>query len=212
MKIAMIHGSPKLGNSNSDYLLQKLEPLVCSGNEIFHYQLNKKPLADSQYRELCQMDTLVLAFPLYIDAIPSHLFRMLVALEEYLKLEPKKELYVYAIINNGFYEGVQNHLAQEILQNWCLRAGIQFGQAICHGAGEMLGEVKQVPLGHGPLKNLGDAINSLAQNIQTRTQADSVFVSPNFPRPAWKFMATHTFWNATAKKNGLKTGDILRRL
>ncbi|MDP4152237.1 MAG: hypothetical protein Q8865_02190 [Bacillota bacterium] len=212
MKIALINGSPKPSKSNSEFMLQKLEPLILTGNEIFHYQLNRKPLSEVQYCELCRMDALVFAFPLYIDAIPSHLFRMLVELEKRMKAERKKDIFVYALINNGFFEGKQNCVALEILQNWCLRSDLRFGQGVCHGAGEMIGSLQQVPLGHGPLKNLGAAMNSLADNIQSRSCGESLFISPNFPRFVWRFTATHTFWNATAKKNGLKTYEILRRL
>ena len=158
------------------------------------------------------MDVLILAFPLYIDALPSHLFRMIIDLEAYLKSEPNKDLYVYALVNNGFYEGHQSHIAFDILQNWCVRCGIHFGYGIGQGAGEMLDSLEKVPLGHGPLKNLGVHINHLAENIQAKRTEPAVLFSPNFPRFAWKFMATHFFWNTTAKKNGLTKKDILKQL
>ncbi|WP_234414206.1 NAD(P)H-dependent oxidoreductase [Paenibacillus sp. CAA11] len=37
--------------------------------------MNAKPLKPEQYRELNEADVIVLAFPLYFDAIPSHLLR-----------------------------------------------------------------------------------------------------------------------------------------
>lgn len=211
MKIAMINGSPKLGKSNSVTMLKLLETKLNIGNEIMHYSMNKQPLTDEQYRALCRMDVLVFAFPLYIDAIPSHLFRMLVTLERYLKTERKQEIYVYAIINNGFYEGKQNHIALDILKNWCERSGLHFGQGIGQGAGEMMEFIENVPLGHGPLKNLGRAINSLADHILTRGTGENILFSPNFPRFGWKFTGTHGFWNVNAKKNGLAKQDIFRR-
>ena len=56
-------------------------------------------------------------------------------LEEHLKAECKKDISVYAIINNGFFKGRQNCVALEILENWCLRSGLNFGQGMCPGAG-----------------------------------------------------------------------------
>ncbi|MBW4082014.1 NAD(P)H-dependent oxidoreductase [Paenibacillus sp. S150] len=212
MKIAMINGSPKPANSNSAIMLRTLDPLVSAGNELTYYNLNKKPLTPEQYSELCRMDTLVIAFPLYVDGIPSHLFRMLAALEEHLKAERGQEIYVYAIINNGFFEGRQNHIALDILNHWCIRAGLHFGQGIGQGAGEMMGFLEKVPPGQGPLKNLGKAMQSLADNIQARSTGEAMLFSPNFPRFAWRFSATHSFWNAAAKKNGLKKKDLLRKL
>lgn len=212
MKIAMINGSPKIGKSNSGFFLKILEPMISAGHEISHFNINKKPLAHEQYSELCRMDTLIFAFPLYIDAIPTHLFKMLIVLEEYLETEPEKEIYVYAIINNGFYEGQQNRIAIEILQNWCLRSGLHFGQGIGQGAGEMMNFIEKVPLGHGPLKNLGKAMESLANSINSRTDGETMLFSPNYPRLGWKLMGTYFFWNAMAKKNGLRKKDIMQRL
>lgn len=198
--------------SNSSLMLQVLEPLINAGNEITHYNISKKPLAKEQCIELCKMDTLIIAFPLYIDAIPSHLFRMLVTLEEYMKTEREKDIYVYAIVNNGFFEGQQNHVALEIVKNWCIRCGLHFGQGIGQGAGEMMDFIENVPLGHGPLKNLGRNMEILADNINLRRMGSYILFSPNFPRFAWRFSATHFFWNKTAKKNGLRKKEIMRRL
>lgn len=211
MKVAMINGSPKPGKSNTAFLLNSLEALISSGNELTHYHIIKNPPSEEAFRQLCQMDALVLAFPLYIDAIPSHLFRLLVELEEHMKAKHKNEIYVYAITNNGFYEGRQNHIAFEILKNWCQRSGLRFGQGLGHGAGEMLASNDKIPLGHGPLKNLGKAMNILANNINSKSSGELMLVNPNFPRFAWQFAGTHFFWNAEAKKNGLKKKDILRR-
>lgn len=212
MKIAIINGSPKAKGSTSSFLIKKMEPMISSENTLVHYNISKKPLTEEQYKELCQMDTLLFAFPLYIDAIPAHLFRMLVTLEEYMKTNRQKTIYVYALINNGFYEGRQNNIAVRLLKNWCLRAGLEFGQGIGQGAGEMMNFVEKVPVGHGPLKNMGNSLKCLADNINSRSTGEAIFFSPNFPRFLWKFNGTHFFWNSTAKSNGLKKKDILKRL
>jgi len=212
MKIAMVNGSPKAGKSNSGILLAALEPLIAAGNELVSYRVNHKPLTPEQVQELCRVDALVLAFPLYIDAIPSQLLRMMVELEACRQQDHTKNIRVYALINNGFYEGRQNHLAVDILRNWCARCGFSFGMAIGQGAGEMLGSLEKVPIGHGPLKNLGKAMERLAFAILNGTGGETLYLQPNFPRIAWRLAAVHGFWHSAAKKNGLKKKDLLRRL
>lgn len=215
MKIAMINGSPKLGQSNSGAAIKMFEPFLDDRHEVIHYNLSKQALSARQYEELCGMDALILAFPLYIDAVPSHLFRMMVELETYLQQRPRTDLYVYAIINNGFYEGRQNHVAAKIIKNWCARAGLSFGMAIGQGAGEMLGYMEKVPVGHGPVKNIGKAMEQLAQSIANREQDEKqgevLLFNPNYPRFAWEMAANYGFWHPQARKNGLKRRDLLKR-
>lgn len=210
MKIALINGSPRFGKSNSGSLLGRLEPLLGEGHEISRYSLNKGRLLPEEYQRICGSDALVFAFPLYIDAIPSNMFRVLVELERRLKAETHGGIRVYAIANNGFFEGIQNHIAFRILENWCARAGVTYGQGIGQGAGEMVGELENVPLGKGPNKNLGFALRALAGSIAGGTSGETAFISPNFPRFAWKAMGTLD-WQSTAKKNGLKKRDLLAR-
>jgi hypothetical protein len=138
---------------------------------------------------------------------------MMVQLEDYSKNNTmQKQIYVYIIANNGFYEGKQNKIALEIMKNWCDKTGFIYGQGIGNGAGEMLPYIKNVPLGHGPLKNLGKALDEVIKNMQNKQEGENIYLSPNFPYSAWKFMATNVFWNAQAKKNGITKRDIVRRV
>ncbi|HAW69762.1 MAG TPA: hypothetical protein DHD79_09105, partial [Firmicutes bacterium] len=81
--------------------------------------------------ELAACDTLVFAFPLYVDGIPSHLLSCLSQMEGYLKPLASKEMRVYAIVNCGFYEGRQNQHALDMMQNWCAKTRLIWG----HGLG-----------------------------------------------------------------------------
>ncbi|MHA6528833.1 hypothetical protein [Paenibacillus sp. BAC0078] len=210
MKISLINGSPKGGPSNSGFLLEKLKPLISEDNELSFYRVNAKQLKYEQYREINNADVMVLAFPLYFDAIPSHLLRMMVELENYRQNEQgNPNLIVYALINNGFYEGHQCTIAVDIVSNWCIRCSFRFGMAVGHGAGEML-NIK-VPLGKGPLKNLGTAMTQLSTAILTQSSAKSLFIQPNFPRILWRLSATYFFWHRKAKENGLRPKDLRKQ-
>ncbi len=208
MKICIINGSPKVKESISDFLSDSLEKLINKESTISKYKVSKHILTLEMYDAICDCDALVFVFPVYIDAIPSHLLRVLIELQDYLKGKSRKKTVVYTIINCGFYEGEQTHIAAEMMENWCRKTGLIWGQSIGIGAGEMLGATKRVPLRHGPNANLGKALKIISNNILKLQSGDTVFISPNFPRFAWKICSTVLVWHPRAKANGLKLKDI----
>lgn len=208
MKVAMINGSPKAQNSNSGYLLELLQARLPKDWEFTTY----KPIKPSEYTltlaEVPRRDILVISFPLYVDSLPSHLLKLLTELEAAFKANPpQKPVHVYVMINCGFFEGHQNAIAAEIVKHWAHRAGLVWGRVLMTGAGEMLGQTKNVPMGHGPNKNIHKALNSLAVSITTYESGEDICINPNFPRPLFIFMANR-MWGFMIKKNGLKRKDL----
>lgn len=92
MEIVIINGSPKLGHSTSGLLIKNLISKISNGN--------KETLTEKQFKKVRNSDMLILAFPLYIDSIPSHLLKLLVELEK--RNFATKDIMVYCIVNNGF--------------------------------------------------------------------------------------------------------------
>jgi multimeric flavodoxin WrbA len=211
MKIVMINGSQKTGESNSGILLRELKNCIKGDYDIFSYTLGSKRFAPEIYDEIITGDVMVMAFPLYVDSIPSNVLGMLIELEDFAKGRNAKDLVMYAIINNGFYEGKQTHIAFEIIQNWCEHAGIGFGGGIGQGAGEMLGATKNTPISKGPFNNLGRELALLAEKMAAKGAFGIKYLSPYFPRFLWRFMANHAFWQPMAHKNNLKKTDITSR-
>lgn len=211
MKIALISGSPKIKNSASDYILQELKAFLRQqDNMIIEYYFRKPQLSIKEIENLVECDTLVFAFPLYVDGIPSHLLNGLVKLEKTFQDIKNKEIKVYSLVNCGFYEGHQNKLAIEIMENWSIKARLQWGQGIGIGAGGMLPSLKKVPIGQGPKKNLEKALKQIANNILTSTSEENIFITANFPRVAYKF-AAQMGWRQSVKGNGLKRKDLFLR-
>jgi hypothetical protein len=66
----------------------------------------------------------------------------------------------------------------------------------------MLASIKNVPIGHGPKKNLGKAFKQLAGNILKCTSEENIFVTANFPRVLYK-LAAEMGWRQSIKANGL---------
>lgn len=205
MKICIINGSPKTNKSTSELLIGYLIPFI-KENEIITYNVCEINLSKAQFSRIQSSEILIFAFPLYIDSINSALLRMLIELQN--RGFRNKNINVYCIINNGFYEGLQNHVAADIMQNWCKATGLTYGQTLGIGAGEMLPFFKDIPLGHGPNKNLGIAFQKLSQNILSLNQEEDLFISPNYPRFLWKIQASLCVWYPRAKKNGLNRKEL----
>ena len=212
MKISIINGSQKTGESNTGILLNELNSLFEKGNAINHYLLGTKQFAPETYNEIASSDVIIIGFPLYTDSIPSNTLKMLIELENYLNKKPQRETVVYTIINNGFYEGKQTHIAFEIMENWCRRSGVIFGGGIGQGAGEMIGATKNIPLCKGPFRNLGRELKSLVKKIELKEFFGITYLSPYFPKFLWRFMAVHTFWHPLAHKNKLTKKDIVNKI
>ncbi len=210
MKIMMIDGSPKVSKSNSEYFLNILSDFIES-KDIVKYKLSKKVDYEDIIKEINTIDTLVFAFPLYVDSLPSHVLEFLIMLEENFK-DNLKGVNVYVIANCGFYEGKQNKIALNIMKCWCKKMNIKWAQGIGIGAGEMMGGLRNVPMGKGPNTNLGLALDNLAKNINENKSGDDIFTTPSmFPRFAFR-LAANRFWISKANRNGLKKRDSNERI
>lgn len=211
MKIAFINGSPKIKDSASGCILQELKALLeQNSNIISEYCFRKPQLSIKEMEQLAEYNVLIFAFPLYVDGIPSHLLNCLIQLEMIFANIKEKDVIVYSLVNCGFYEGHQNKLAIEMMENWCTKAGIKWGQGIGIGAGGMIPGLKSVAIGHGPKKSLEKALKELADNILKGTSEENIFITVNFPRVLYK-LAAEMGWRQSIKANGLKRKDLFIR-
>ena len=208
MKLTIVNGSPRHGKSNSGLLIELLLQFIQEKNEVNITHVENYKSVDKYIDEIVKADMLVFAFPLYVDSIPSHILYLMERISENHR---NNNLIIYVIMNNGFYEGKQNHIAIQQMKLWCCDNGFVWGQGIGCGAGEMLPFLKKVPLGHGPTKNLGDALEAFAININRRGTGEELYINPNWPRFMWKYQANRMYWIPKAKKNGLKKKDIFKK-
>ena len=204
-KIALINASPKASGSASALLLNELQSHLSGQLTPLRIPLR----TDLEALSCLQgQDALVFALPLYVDGLPSHLVRCLTELEPRLRGETAT---VYGIVNCGFFEGRQNRIALELLQNWCTQTGLRWGAGLGVGGGGMLSALTGVPAGHGPRKNVSEALTALAADLSALRQAENRFVSPNFPRRLYILIAQAS-WRKQLVRNGGKRRDLARRL
>lgn len=207
MNIAFINGSPKVKGSASQAILNDLKTFL-SSQTISEVHFNKPKVTAEQLETLKKCDALVFSFPLYVDSVPSNLLACLIILEKELKSLP---ITVYALCNNGFYEGIQNRHALSVIKNWSVKTKLVWGQGVGVGCGGMMTGLANVPVGKGPKKNIGIAFNVFSDNIKEKKTGENIYVNANFPRFLYKLMA-HFGWKQEIKKNGKSVKDLYRKL
>ena len=208
MKIGIINGSPRGGKSNSEILIKYLCSLL-EGHKINKYYSFYWKMNSEIKSEIYNADVLIFAFPLYVDSIPSHLLDTIVKFGEEKIINSKTK--IYCIVNNGFFEGKQNQLAILQMKNWCEKIGAEWGQGVGIGAGEILSYLEKVPLGKGPLKNLGKVLEQFTNNIKTLKSGNEIYVNPNWSRLLYWTQGTVS-WIIKSRKNGLKIRDLFRKI
>lgn len=199
MNIVLFDGSPKETDSTSAYLLKTLEADMLAQGHTLQWEEARSRDVDVFQNAVLACDALVLAFPLYVDSIPSHLLRVLEAMQPRLA-QAARHTKVYAILNNGFFEARQNHIALSMIKLWCEKSGLTWGQGLAAGGGGM---AQAAPMGYGPSKNMGKALNKLLAAILSGESGEDIYTEPNFPRRLYIFSA-HMGWRLQAKANGVK--------
>lgn len=238
MKITLINGSPKRRESASQRLLQGLSQMlqkvqadVCGqqgkqGQEVqeaagkadtvelleLHF-CTGRDLTPEALQALEQADRLVFACPLYVDGIPSQLLEILCQLEQ-RKAGTRKggnSAFVYAIMNSGFIEGIQNANALEQWALWAPKAGFQWGCGLGFGGGGALSQMNSIPLGVGPKKSLGEALEQLARNVLAGGAMENLFTSVDISREEYQTVA-EAGWRTAAAKRGVSEEELSLRL
>lgn len=203
---ALINGSPKHGGSASGTLLDILKGHM--GTEPAETGLHGPEPGPEALGIMAGADVWVIAFPLYVDGVPSHLLACLTGLEQ---LAREKRPKVYAVVNCGFYEGRQNRLALEIIENFCAKSGCQWCGGVGTGGGGALSSLPRLPDGKGPMGPVDAALRELAGNIESGSRQDNRYVTVGIPRLMYR-IAGEMGWRKQIKDNGLKARDLNKRI
>jgi len=143
MNILYINASPKRFFSASQYFLDllRIQTTSCKTTML---KLSGPAMYDEIFSHFENLDALVIAMPVYVDSVPSHVLRFLEETEQFLK-ENNYKFKVYIIANCGFYEGRQCKHLLNIMQIFCKQAGLIWGGGLGIGAGEMLSVIRLTP-------------------------------------------------------------------
>lgn len=134
-KTVLINCSPKRKLSVSGFLMKCTGVLIRGKKEYLHLRTP----ADRQaiLQALKDAGKVVFVTPLYVDSVPSHMIPFLREMEDYCR-ENGLRLKVYVIANNGFIEGKQNEPLMQVMENFCVRSGLEWCGGIGIGGGVML--------------------------------------------------------------------------
>jgi hypothetical protein len=154
-------------------------------------------------------DAVVLAFPLYVDSLPSHMIRFLEDVEAArVDSSPAaaRPAYFYFIVNNGFFEPRQCRLAVAMAREFCAGAGFSWGGSLSVGGGPML---NFAPVGEGAMSSAGDALRELAGAIRRGDGCGDILTMPDCPVEVY-IESAHKGWEKAIIRRGGAVEDLYR--
>ena len=224
MRVLLVNGSPKAKDSASDLILKAIKGRLGEGHSYTEIQARGGRSADE---DCLGQDIILLAFPLYVDALPSGLLEWLISFEALLgaanpigRAGPMAA--VFAICNCGFYEGEQTESALRIVANFASRCGLAWGGGLGIGTGGMIEAVAGVPDQVWIKREVSGGLSSIAHEMGTwegvgkasqghlSFGASVRYLTHGLPRGLYLFSA-HAGWRKMAKANGLRGGDLRAR-
>lgn len=208
----LLVGSAKRPSSTSeslgDYLLERLAERRVATRKLLIY---RSLASEEGHRELLaatdSADILILAFPLYVDSLPSLVIRTLESLARHRwASSPARAQRLVSIVNCGFPEAHHNDTALAICRRFAKEAGYQWGGGLALGGGEAingqsLSKVKFVA--RNVVKALDQAAESLARGGAIPQGAVALMAKPLVPNWTYVWLGERGWWQR-AKKHGVQ--------
>lgn len=208
-KVLLLVGSPKARSTSAslgDHFLGLMQQRGLSADTL---HITSILLTADGTRALLSAadgaDIIVLAFPLYVDSLPSPLVRALELLAEHRKGMEKPPLQrLLAISNCGFPEARHNDTALAQCRIFCRDAGIEWIGGLGLGGGGMIGGL--------PLAKRGRAVRSVIASLELAAKAlttdtpmpeEAVSLMARPLVPVWLYLFIgHSGWRRQARKFG----------
>jgi len=224
----LIVGSPKIKNRSTSGILGEylLEVIKSAGWKTEMLTLKGSLNREKGQAELCsavdRSGLIILAFPLYIDALPYLVTKAFEVIAKHKKTsQVKKPQCIFTLINNGFPESHQNALALAICRCFADQCSISWAGSLAMGAGEALGggqDLAQAKRSGPPVKHViqaldragaalvkGSAVPLDAQRLISKTPIPAV------PFGIWRWMFTklgEKWWIQQAAENDVRKQNM----
>lgn len=194
----LISGSPKPHSSNSLYFLK----LISSNLDTYKLFELKKNKYEEILDSINLSDTVIFAFPLYVDSPTSITLNFLdYIIDNNIKLDSKL---IYLVINCGFREGKHNITAVNIMKRWCEKVGATYGCSILIGAGEIVGKENYKFISSKALKK----IKQFADTIKSKQKDKDIITTMDLINNRLYCCLANLCWNKSGKINNLSNSDL----
>ena len=227
----LIVGSPKTKSPSTSSVLggYVLERLGERGWETESLTLRAGLLQERGKQDLVssvdRADLLLLALPLYVDALPFLVTRALEVIAVHRRVtHPGLPLRLSVLLNNGFPEAHQNTLALAIGNLFSVQSGMRWAGGLAMGAGEALSSGQSLTSKNRsgpPIKHVIQALDMTAAYLAEGQPLPSEAVAmiarspiPLLPFAAWRWIfvkaGTRRF-ERQAAANGISKENMLAR-
>ena len=207
MKITIYNGSPKMKKSNTDQLLSHFIKGFCSieGNTAtVHYLANKKE-RDKQIEDFESEELIIIAMPLYCDAMPSIVKDFIEALPDNTQNSNRK---LGFIIQAGFQESYQSSFLKAYLDTIPKYIPCQYLGTVIKGGVDALNS-QPAFIANSVYKNVETLGKDLAINSVFNRKIINLFAKPYkyskfelFLFKAFFSKIAENYWNKQLKANG----------
>ncbi len=172
---------------------QRLKPAIWKGNG-----------GNELLGAIDRSDLLVLAFPLYVDGLPSLVIRGLESIALHRSTQENHHpLGLVAIVNCGFPEVHQNATALAICRRFAREANIQWMGGLAMGAGGVVdGQSIEKPALRSVARGLELAANAISQGEPVPQEAVELMARPIMPGWAYTIICQVSWW-VMGLKNGV---------
>lgn len=212
-EIVFINGSPKAKKSGSEYFLERIEnELNLSNNNIKISKINIKDRSNKEedFKLIKDSDMIVIAFPLYVDTLPSAVIEYLEEFDDWINLRGYKvdKIKLYGVVNCGFYEGEQTKIAIKILKNYCSSLGLKWAGGVGIGAGEFFSGSPNIPWQAKIKENARLALDSIKDSIlKEECMKKEVFVTAKLNKRVFLIAGSYG-WIYQGVKNGVSIRSL----
>lgn len=195
-QIVLLNLSPRGKSASSFKFLDTIKDFIEEENtnhkiDIDSYRLvmNKENKRNELFTQIASCDDCIIAFPLYVDTVPAVAQHFIENYYQYFREnKPNKPHNLYTIVNCGFPEPEQNHVALEIINHFAKRTLFTNVYRLGIGMGSLLGEQsKDSKLCKDISEQFHFIAKSINQSVFTGEAKENTYVSANFgPLNRWK--------------------------